>query len=114
MRPILFIDGYKADHRRQYPEGTTRVYSNWTPRSSRIADQGAVVTFGLQYFLERYMNQAMDRWFFERPIGEVCDQYAARMAGYLGPNDSSECRFRFRAWETGITYLGRRRFGGPL
>lgn len=87
MRPILFIDGYKLDHRRQYPEGTTRVYSNWTPRSSRIPDQLEVVTFGLQYFLERYMSEAMGRWFFERPAGEVCDQYAARVAGYVGPND---------------------------
>lgn len=30
---ILLTDGYKLDHRRQYPEGTQYVYSNWTPRS---------------------------------------------------------------------------------
>lgn len=30
---ILLTDGYKLDHRRQYPEGTEYVYSNWTPRS---------------------------------------------------------------------------------
>ena len=28
---ILLTDGYKLDHRRQYPEGTEYVYSNWTP-----------------------------------------------------------------------------------
>lgn len=27
-------DGYKLDHRRQYPKGTEFVYSNWTPRSN--------------------------------------------------------------------------------
>lgn len=30
---ILLTDGYKLDHRRQYPKGTERVYANWTPRS---------------------------------------------------------------------------------
>ena len=30
---ILLTDGYKLDHRRQYPENTEYVYSNWTPRS---------------------------------------------------------------------------------
>lgn len=45
-------DGYKLDHRRQYPEGTEYVYSNWTPRSCHYypeASEGAVV-FGIQYF----------------------------------------------------------------
>lgn len=26
---ILLTDGYKLDHRRQYPENTEYVYSNW-------------------------------------------------------------------------------------
>lgn len=30
---ILLTDDYKLDHRRQYPENTEYVYSNWTPRS---------------------------------------------------------------------------------
>lgn len=34
-KKILLTDGYKLDHRRQYPQGTEYVYSkkNWTPRS---------------------------------------------------------------------------------
>jgi nicotinamide phosphoribosyltransferase len=36
MNPLLLTDGYKVDHKRQYPDGTTLVYSNWTPRKSRI------------------------------------------------------------------------------
>lgn len=35
MNPILAIDGYKVSHREQYPAGTTKVYSNFTPRSDR-------------------------------------------------------------------------------
>lgn len=43
---ILLTDGYKLDHRRQYPENTEYVYSNWTPRSCHYypeATEGAVV-----------------------------------------------------------------------
>lgn len=52
MNPILAIDGYKVSHREQYPAGTTKVYSNFTPRSDRhfhspVAD-GKLVFFGLQ------------------------------------------------------------------
>jgi nicotinamide phosphoribosyltransferase len=36
MNPILAIDGYKVSHRAQYPQGTTQVYSNFTPRSDRF------------------------------------------------------------------------------
>lgn len=48
---ILLTDGYKLDHRRQYPENTEYVYSNWTPRSCHYypeATEGAVV-FGIWY-----------------------------------------------------------------
>ena len=50
METILFTDGYKLDHRRQYPDGTQYVYSNWTPRTCKFypeASEGTVV-FGLQ------------------------------------------------------------------
>lgn len=52
MDAILLTDGYKLDHRRQYPEGTQFVYSNWTPRSCSYfpeAEEGVVV-----YSLEEY------------------------------------------------------------
>lgn len=47
MDAILLTDGYKLDHRRQYPEGTQFVYSNWTPRSCAYypeAEEGVVVS----------------------------------------------------------------------
>lgn len=46
MDAILLTDGYKLDYRRQYPEGTQYVYSNWTPRSCAYypeAEEGVVV-----------------------------------------------------------------------
>ena len=48
---ITLTDGYKLDHRRQYPAGTQKVYSNFTPRASRIKGVDKVGFFGLQYLL---------------------------------------------------------------
>lgn len=86
MNPITLIDGYKLDHRRQYPANTRRVYSNWTPRSSRIAGQNDVVFFGLQAFIDKYLVEKMNRQFFGRPCEEVCASYLSRVNSYLGPN----------------------------
>lgn len=85
MNPITLIDGYKCDHRRQYPKGTTRVYSNWTPRTSRIVGQDEVVLFGLQYFLQRYLREEFAK-FFSADEDAVADRYQKRINGYLGPN----------------------------
>ena len=54
INPLMLIDFYKADHRRQYPEGTEIVYSNFTPRKSRQAENDNLVFFGLQYFIKEY------------------------------------------------------------
>ena len=86
MNPILLCDGYKLDHRRQYPDGTTKVYSNWTPRESRVKDIDQVVFFGLQYFLKRYLENEFVN-FFEDDCDYVCSEYLARNLAYLGPND---------------------------
>lgn len=86
MNPLLFIDGYKADHRRQYPEGTTLVYSNWTPRKSRVEGMDKVVFFGLQYFMLEYLQTRFTEDFFSRPKGAVCDEYKQFMDAYLGPD----------------------------
>lgn len=86
MNPITLIDGYKLDHRRQYPAGTTHVYSNWTPRMSRVAGQDEVVFFGLQYFLAKYLSEDFEHDFFYEPVDRVVREYARRVNGYLGPN----------------------------
>lgn len=84
--PILAIDAYKLDHRRQYPAGTTRVYSNFTPRGSRVAGVDRVVFFGLQAFLKDYCVDQFGQW-FARPEDEAVDEYVAFTARILGPND---------------------------
>lgn len=81
---LELTDGYKLDHRRQYPPGTTRVYSNFTPRASRIGGQEYVVFFGLQYAWARLQEIARET-FFRRAEQEVCDEYRTLVRGYLGP-----------------------------
>lgn len=82
---IEAIDGYKIDHRRQYPEGTEYVYSNFTPRSSRVEGVDKVVFFGLQAFLSQYLGILFDATFFDR--SGAIDAYKELIDGYLGPND---------------------------
>ncbi|BDD02633.1 nicotinate phosphoribosyltransferase [Aureibacter tunicatorum] len=84
MNPLLFTDGYKVDHRRQYPENTSLVYSNWTPRKSRMEGIDEVVFFGLQYFIKRYILDEFQANFFNKSEDEVCNKYQRRINAYLG------------------------------
>ncbi len=86
MNPLLLTDGYKVDHRRQYPKQTSLVYSNWTPRKSRIEGIEEVVFFGLQYFIKKYIIQEFKENFFGKSKIEVCKKYTRRINNYLGEN----------------------------
>jgi len=86
INPLLLTDGYKVDHRRQYPDNTTLVYSNWTPRKSRIEGIDDVVFFGLQYFIKKYIIEEFDVNFFAKPKDEVVKAYSRRINNYLGQN----------------------------
>ena len=79
-------DGYKVDHRRQYPQGTELVYSNWTPRKSRVSGIDKIIFFGLQYFIKHYLIEAFNRDFFAREKQEVIEKYKRRIESYLGPD----------------------------
>lgn len=87
--PILLKDGYKVGHKFQYPEGTTLVYSNLTPRKSRSAEVDEIVFFGLQYFIKEYLISQFDELFFKKPKAEVLKQYARIMDNYLGKDSIS-------------------------
>lgn len=64
MNPLLYTDYYKTEHHRMYPEGTTMIYSNFTPRKSRIKGIDHVVVFGIQHFILEYLIKAFDEHFF--------------------------------------------------
>ena len=84
MNPLLLIDFYKADHRSQYPKGTELVYSNFTPRKSRVAGNEHMVFFGLQYFLVKYFINGMALSFFARDRDSVMHEYKNIMDDALG------------------------------
>ena len=88
MSAILLTDGYKLDHRRQYPEGTEYVYSNWTPRSCQYFPEAkdGVVVFGIQYFIKEYLLDRMNQEFFNKPKNEAIAYFARRVNTFLGPN----------------------------
>lgn len=100
MMPALKKDGYKADHRRQYPEGTELIVSNFTPRADKhtnlhepverllgieggVQNEG-IVFFGLQYFI---MDELISAWrvdFFDQPRDAVVREYERVLSRYLG------------------------------
>lgn len=81
---ILYKDFYKTDHRRQYPEGTTQVYSNLTARISRVPGIDSVVVFGIQYFIKEYLLKRFDETFFHADKKTVVEQYKRRMDFSIG------------------------------
>lgn len=81
---ILFKDFYKTDHIRQYPEGTTKIYSNLTPRISRLKGIDSVVVFGIQYFIKDFLQRRFSESFFKADKGTVIGKYKRRMDTSLG------------------------------
>lgn len=55
MNIIFAKDFYKVSHIDQYPRGTEYIYSNFTPRTSRIEGIDKVILFGLQAFIKKYL-----------------------------------------------------------
>lgn len=83
---ILYTDFYKTDHRRQYPAGTTQVYSNFTARISRLPGIEHVVVFGIQYFIKDFLIRRFNESFFKANKAEVLRKYKRRMDTSLGPD----------------------------
>ncbi len=85
IQALIDTDAYKLGHIHMYPQGTTRVLSNFTDRGSRIPDLTHTVHFGLQAFLHSWIT---DAWapFFAAGEDEVCDLYEEFTLSVLGPN----------------------------
>lgn len=86
IAPLMQTDAYKLAHRNQYEIGghTTRVYSNYTNRRSRMPGVDHVVHFGLQAYIQQHLMDGFAP-FFKAGLGEVCDLYEKRVAQVLGP-----------------------------
>lgn len=84
MNSLLNTDGYKVGHKFQYPKNTEYVYSNWTPRKSRVMGINNVVHFGLQHFIKKWLIEDFNENFFNKPKSYVVAQYKRMMDSYLG------------------------------
>lgn len=88
------VDGYKLSHIEQYAPGTSKVYSNLTPRSARLATAleenrtNKIVFFGLQYVLTE-MQSSWEKTFFNLPKEEAMRKYSRRLKHYLGMDNGN-------------------------
>lgn len=86
LKPLNLTDFYKAGHRPQYPKKTEKVYSNGTPRTSRIPEIQSVVAFTFQYLRDEFFIKLFNEEFFQKPKAEVINAYKRRMDNALGPD----------------------------
>jgi nicotinamide phosphoribosyltransferase len=94
IKPHLTFDGYKCDHRRQYPDNSLLVFSNMTARGSRVKGLEKVFLFGLQAFIKKHLLLDWNEEFFQKDVEEVVASYNRRLTNYLGPNAIGEQHIR--------------------
>lgn len=85
INPMFLTDFYKTGHGPQYPDGTTLVYANFTPRSSRVEGVNHMTFFGLQYAIQEYLIYKFNRDFFQRPRSSIVEEYQDFMDATMGP-----------------------------
>lgn len=84
MNPLHAIDFYKSGHCFQYPENTTLIYQNMTPRKSRIPGVDFIIWAGLQRYKLKYLVKDWQENFFNKSLEEVIVPYQRRMDNALG------------------------------
>lgn len=89
LTALELTDGYKLDHRRQYPEDTEIVYSNLTPRSNGYYPEAndGVVVFGIQYLIKEYLINRFNDTFFDLPKDEAIHLFQRRINTFLGDDN---------------------------
>lgn len=82
---LMLTDGYKTGHHLQYPNGTTLVYSNFTPRSNKYAPRNIqnLVSFGQQMTMMR-IHEEFNLHFFQQDKDEICQKIKTEFSLYLG------------------------------
>ena len=94
---LMSCDSYKLGHADQYPDGTTKVYSKFTPRSNSHFNQpegfkdNRIVWFGLQSFLLE-MQESFKRTFFNVNKELVIKEYEEFVQPFVGPKGFNTSR----------------------
>lgn len=87
---ILRSDSYKVSHWKQYPPGTTNIYSYLESRGGVFAE---TVFFGLNYYLKEYLNKPIT-------MADV-DRAEKRINKHIGPG-----LFNRKDWERIVNIYG--------
>lgn len=96
---LTSCDSYKLGHADQYPEGITKVYSNFTPRSMshfNVPDEyknNKIVWFGLQGFLQE-LNMVWKFSFFMEEWDYVEEEARTMYAPFVGPKGFDVSRLK--------------------
>ena len=83
INPLLRTDSYKISHVMMFPEGTEKVYSNFTSRGSRVEGVNHTVHFGLQAYLRNLTDSFDD--FFAAPKEDVLKNYRDVTSTFVAP-----------------------------
>lgn len=87
IKAATAIDGYKVSHKPQYPIGTTKVYSNLTPRHSKHFKakdfDGKLVNFGSQY-IAQFLHELWNDTFFHTDKASVLANLESKLLAYSG------------------------------
>jgi len=97
INPILAVDSYKLGHMSMYPEGTTKVYCNLTPRSSkRLQDampkgfyDGKVVVFGISSSIQEIL-ESFNTEFFMEELDDVLFAFEEAVIPFVGDNSIAQ------------------------
>lgn len=94
MNSVLLTDSYKLGHKDQYPEGTTLVFSNFTPRSDNHAAEafkGGVIVFGVQLALKQ-LKEHFDEYFFRTKERFVINEFESGMVKSIAQGENNKIK----------------------
>lgn len=99
INPIIAIDSYKLGHCSMYPEGTTKVYSNLTPRSFKHLKNmidlderffnDKIVVFGISAAFQEIV-ESFEKNFFMLPKEQVLSVFEETISPFMGDNSPKE------------------------
>lgn len=94
LNPLFLNDVYKHGHASFYNPKTTKIYSTFTPRKSRVEGVDKVVVFGLQYLIKKYLIEDFNNNFFNKPEEEVINDYLRIIRNITGNDGIGEDRIK--------------------
>ena len=104
INPMLCIDAYKLGHVSQYPAGTTKMYSNLTPRNLRYIQDAFPEGFKPQksvvYGLSAAFQEIVDNFntnFFSVDVDTVMNEIKSTIAPFASPFDVDKIMDNFSA-----------------